>query len=274
MMNPGEEVKVLDHGYVRVVATMGTEETIVEAARMSTGRGFVSWSKYQRCRRCGWVNNYRDAVMMACLVDGELGGARHHHDWQMFETGDEAFLAFLWKNKHATPFEMCELHVEVMAPIFVFREWQRHRTQSYNEMSARYTPLPDVNYVPSVERLMINARGANKQAAAADGASVLTEASAEAFRHALVDSYAAADGLYRDALASGVPKELARVHLPVGRYSRMRAKANLRNWLNFLTLRTAPAAQWEIRQYAVAVAEVVRVTWPRVHGLWSAAVAP
>lgn len=217
---------VLDHGFVHLIETWGSDERIIEAARMSTGKGFLGWGG----------------------VDGP---------------GDEKLLRFLWENKHATPFEMAGAIVEVQAPIFVFREWHRHRTQSYNEMSARYAPLPDVNYVPSVERLMINANTSNKQAGAIKGADELTEFQAERFRSNLAASYAAAEQLYQGALLAGVPKELARVHLPVGRYSRMRASANLRNWLAFLTLREAPNAQWEIRQYAKTVHALIAERFSR-----------
>jgi thymidylate synthase (FAD) len=156
--------------------------------------------------------------------------------------------------------------VEVKAPIFVFREWHRHRTQSYNEMSARYTPLPDENYVPTVERLMVNSKS-NKQAGTVKGAAELTEKDAEGFRESLRMTYSLCEDLYQKALASGVPKELARVHLPVGRYSRMRASANLRNWLAFLTLREAPSAQWEIRQYASALHTILKTHFPRTLAL-------
>ena len=224
-------ISVLDHGYVKLIETWGSDERIVEAARMSTGKGFNGWGT-------------PDAP------------------------GDEKLLAFLYSHKHMTPFEMGGLVIEVQAPIFVFREWHRHRTQSYNEMSARYTPLPDVNYVPSVERLMINAGGSNKQAGTVAGAEVLTPEAAADFQSALAVSYAASQQLYLGALKAGVPKELARVHLPVGRYSRMRASANLRNWLGFLTLRMDSAAQYEIRQYANAVGAIIRETFSRTWGLF------
>jgi thymidylate synthase (FAD) len=139
---------------------------------------------------------------------------------------------------------------------------------SYNEMSARYVPLPDVNYIPSVERLMINSK-TNKQAGTIKGAEELTEEKAERFRTRLVGMYESQERLYQDALLGGVPKELARVHLPVGRYSRMRASANLRNWLAFLTLRMAETAQWEIRQYANAVGNLVAEKFPRTWELFS-----
>ena len=139
---------------------------------------------------------------------------------------------------------------------------------SYNEMSARYVPLPDVNYVPTVERLLINSK-TNKQAGAIKGAEELTEKHAEEYQECLRQHYRQDQEMYEYALRAGVPKELARVHLPVGRYSRMRASANLRNWLAFLTLRMDPAAQFEIRQYANAVGQLISERFPRTWELFS-----
>jgi flavin-dependent thymidylate synthase len=138
---------------------------------------------------------------------------------------------------------------------------------SVNEMSARYIPLPDVNYIPSVERLLLNSK-VNKQAGTIKGSEILDEQGAESFRASLAETYREQQSLYEKALQMGVPKELARVHLPVGRYSRMRVSANLRNWLGFLTLRMAPDAQWEIRQYANSVAELISLSFPRTYGLF------
>ena len=138
---------------------------------------------------------------------------------------------------------------------------------SYNEMSARYIPLPDVNYIPSVERLMINSK-TNKQAGTIKGAEELTEDGAAWFRARLVLSYESDQALYEEALKRGVPKELARVHLPVGRYSRMRASANLRNWLAFLTLRMDSKAQYEIRQYANEVGKLIATAFPHTWALF------
>lgn len=139
---------------------------------------------------------------------------------------------------------------------------------SYNEMSARYTPLPDLNYVPSIERVMINASTTNKQAGTIAGSAGLTLEAAEAFRLELANEYHRQQDFYERALAAGVPKELARVDLPVGRYSRMRASANLLNWLKFLTLRMDRNAQWEIRQYAIAISELVAEAFPRTWELF------
>ncbi len=225
-------VDVLDHGSVALVESYGSDERIVEAARMSTGKGFLGWGSSE-------------------------------------VPGDEKLLRFLYENRHATPFEMAGMVIEVKAPIFVFREWHRHRTQSYNEMSARYVPLPDENYVPSIGRLMMGSDGKNKQAGAVAGAAALTEYDADTFRRGLVAEYAGAQEFYDWSLKAGVPKELARVHLPVGRYSRMRASSNLRNWLGFLTLRMAPNAQWEIRQYANAVGGLIAEAFPRTWALFA-----
>jgi len=171
---------------------------------------------------------------------------------------------------NSTPFEMAGLTIEVQAPIFVFREWHRHRVPfGYNEMSARYTPLPDVNYIPSIERLMVGSDGKNKQAGTIAGAAALCIEDAEEFQERLRGAYADAESTYQWALKAGVPKELARVHLPVGRYSRMRATGNLRGWLGFLALRMAPGAQYEIRVYANAVGQVIAERFPRTWALFA-----
>jgi thymidylate synthase (FAD) len=224
-----ETITLLDHGYIKPIEHWGSDERIIEAARMSTGKGFLGW---------GDDNN----------------------------PGDEKLLAYLWKNKHTTPFEMAGMTVEVQAPIFVFREWHRHRTQSYNEMSARYIPLPDVNYIPSIERIMMDG-GSNKQAQSTGA--ILNEKDADDFRRGLKMTYNYAQKSYEGALQCGVPKELARLVLPVGRYSRMRASANLLNWLRFLKLRLDSHAQWEIRQYAIAVKELLVDSFPRTLRLFT-----
>jgi thymidylate synthase (FAD) len=218
-------MRVLDHGSIEMVESWGSDERIIEAARMSTAKGFVGWGDADK-------------------------------------PGDEKLLRYLWENAHATPFEMAGAIFEVKAPIFVFREWHRHRTQSYNEMSGRYVPLPDENYIPSIERILATSK-TNKQAGTIEEARTLNANGAQLFRERLAGEYASQESLYQEALSFGVPKELARVVLPVGRYSRMRASANLRNWLAFLTLRCDLRAMWEIRQYANAVADELRTQFPR-----------
>lgn len=260
---------LFDHGYVKLVEAWGSDEQIIEAARMSTAKGFVEWGDPLVCAECGEEApvgrssfNYTGASHCS---KGRGGG---HVDTEDHKLGDEKLLRYLWGHRHHTPFEMAGAIFEVQAPIFVFREWHRHRTQSFNELSARYTPLPDVNYVPTVERLMLNAGGTNKQAGTVSGAATLDARVADNFRKELERQYRAAEELYQWALSNGVPKELARVHLPVGRYSRMRASANLRNWLGFLSLRMDSAAQYEIREYANAVHGLLVEWFPRTLALF------
>jgi thymidylate synthase (FAD) len=246
-------MKVLDHGYVDFVESWGSDQAIIEAARMSTDGAFRGWGP-TLCHKCDVRGNVDGIACKACK------GTR-------YVPGDERLLRYLYEHKHATPFEMAGLIIEVKAPIFVFREWHRHRTQSYNEMSARYAPLPDENYIPDVERVLIR-EGKNKQASSA-GTQECTRDDALAWLWDLQTHYTEAQTIYERALGCGIPKELARIVLPVGRYSKMRASANLRNWLAFLTLRMAPDAQWEIRQYANAVSELISKAFPRTWELFS-----
>lgn len=257
------KTEVLDHGYAKLIESWGSDQHIVEAARMSTDKGFKGWGPevernykgQQHTLKCtSWEKEGTPDYAGSCDCDPS--------------PGDEKLLGYLWRNKHATPFEMAGLTVEIQAPILVFRQWHRHRTQSYNEMSARYTPLPDVNYVPSVERLMVGANK-NKQAGTAKGSKELTIGAAELWQKAVIAQYKSQEAFYRDALAMGVPKELARAHVGVGRYSRMRASANLRNWLAFMTLRCDAHAQYEIRVYADAISGFIAERFPRTHKLWS-----
>jgi thymidylate synthase (FAD) len=263
----GKEIPVLDHGYVKLITHWGSDEGIIEAARMSTDKGFKGWKQpeYWVCPVC----QYR---MHPALRKGELGPptCNQQHETISMEveetpTGDEKLLSYLWRNGHTSPFEQAGVIFEVKAPIFVFREWHRHRTQSYNEMSARYTPLPDENYVPTVERILTDS-GSNKQAQGTGKQLHVNEA--ETFRRDLIHSYEEAEIQYKHALHVGVPKELARLIIPVGRYSKMRAQAVLWNWLRFLQLRDAPNAQYEIREYARVISEVIKELFPRTMFLY------
>lgn len=252
--------QLLDHGYLELIETWGSDERIIEAARMSTDKGFLGWGPF-KCKHCDGSG--------VQFGEGEMGlqrltCERCHGSGKI--PGDEKLLRYLYAHNHSTPFEMAGMTIEVQAPIFVFREWHRHRTQSYNELSARYTPLPDVNYVPTIERLLMTS-SSNKQAQSAGGYA-LDEQQAELWLASLQESYERSQSTYACGLDWGVPKELARLPVPVGRYSRMRASANLRNWFLFLTLRMAPNAQWEIRQYADAVCEVVVEKFPRTAQLF------
>src|SRR5262245_7548497 len=217
-MSDGDYREVLDHGYVKLITKWGSEEQIIEAARMSTNKGFLGWERETRwkCPKCGYsmVNDLDPSVghVVQCLGDGSLMEIEKEHS----HPGDLRLLRYLYTNKHLTPFEMAGMTLEVQAPIFVFREWHRHRTQSYNELSARYTSLPDVNYVPTMERVMMTS-GQNKQAQGTG--KVLDVEMAREFRAQLGYYYHELQRNYENALAVGVPKELARLCIPVGRYS-------------------------------------------------------
>lgn len=249
----GHEIKVLDHGYVKFVESMGTDESIIESARMSTGKGFERWDAGVVCMAsCGWTGGDSWNTCPNCDA-----GARK-------VPGDAKLLDFMYRNFHATPFEFCVLTVEVQAPIMVFREWMRHRTQSFSEMSARYTQMPDLHYVPAVERIQLQAK-TNKQGSG----EAIDPYNAGIVREALIAEQDEVYGYYNKLVNErGIAKEVARLNTPVSRYSRMRATTDLRNWLGFLLLRMAPAAMWEIRQYANAVAEIVKSLWPRTYALF------
>jgi len=271
------EVKLLDHGYLKVIETWGSDARIVEAARMSTNKGFEGWGpitkQVRQCRNCRIRDDEpggqdTDICPVTQAWDAVFDNAHHH--WYTRPTdiqvpGDEKLLKFLWDHKHATPFEMAGMIIEVQAPIVVFREWHRHRTQSYNEMSGRYTKLPDLYYVPSIDRLM-NAKQAtaNKQSSVAG----FSELDAIQLQNSFETMYHASRDAYEQLLSQGVAREVARLVLPVAQYSRMRASANLRNWLAFLTLRMDPAAQWEIRQYANALGDCIHEAFPRTWDLF------
>jgi len=223
-----DRVDVLDHGFVRLVDHMGGDLSIVRAARVSY-----------------------DAAWRA----GENEGS------------DAKLIRYLWRNKHTSPFEAVEFQFEVMAPIFVFRQWHRHRTWSFNEMSARYKELPETFYVPSAE--MIGKQSlSNKQGRLVeqwDGATIARR------REQVVDYKAQCErafDAYRDLLDEGWPRELARAILPVSTYSHMFAKVNLRNLLGFLDLRLDPHAQYEIRAYAEAIVTLIEPVVPVAFTVW------
>lgn len=253
-------VPVLDHGYVMLIASMGSDQSIIEAARMSTDGAFRGWGTRWQCTICRQLKTESD------VCPNDIGDGTHMGAHTTRLDGDEKLLAYLWRNGHTTPFEMGEIALEVQAPIMVLRQWFTHRTQSRNEHSARYGPLPPLDYLPPLERLM-PVPTTNKQARGATSR-VPTGGEVEMWRDRLRHAYALVEEVYQEGLTLGIPTELARLPLTVGRYSRMRVKANLWNWLRFLTLRTDDHAQWEIRQYAHAIADIVKLLFPRTHELW------
>jgi thymidylate synthase (FAD) len=180
------------------------------------------------------------------------------------EGKDEKLIKYLWKHHHTTPFEACTVTFEVKAPIFVFRQWHRHRTQSYNEVSARYTELPDEFYVPTIENI-------GQQSKSSKQARVISKeqennpnyfgsraGEIEAYVNVCTKQFKA----YKLLLDSGWPRELARMVLPLSTYSKMFTTMNLRNLFHFLELRLHSHAQYEIRVYAEAIKELVRPLYP------------
>lgn len=261
-MDKGTTFKVLDHGYVTYIDSMGTDESIVEAARMSTGKGFVSWDNYKRCKKCGFV---APVEMDQCrywdpFVDG--GKACRSTEFEP-PTNDGNLLEFLYSNEHMTPFEMCELAIEVQAPIAVFREWHRHRTQSYNEFSARYAQMPNLHYVPELGRYQKQAI-ANKQSSA----EAFDQDIARAWQQRMVDEQQLVYTNYDEMVKAGLAKEVARFDTPISRYSKMRAKTDLRNWLGMLLLRKKPNAMYELRMYADVVGDIIKDLYPRTWALF------
>lgn len=215
-----KKIDVLDHGYVRLVDSMGDDLSVVRAARVSY-----------------------DAAWRA----GENQG------------NDAKLINYLWRNHHTTPFEAVTFTFEIKAPIFVFRQWHRHRTWSYNELSARYRELPEEFYIPKPEHVGVQSKD-NKQGRELARNSVAPDvirSACEAAFHA-----------YRMLLVDGVPREVARSVLPVATYSCMFATVDLLNLLKFLTLRCDSHAQYEIRVYADAMRDLVRPIAPVAIDAW------
>lgn len=250
-----KEFKVLDHGYIRVIDSMGLDETIIEAARMSTGKGFQGWDPGERCRTCGWradVVQGLDEAAARCDKNGA------HHIMEKVP-GDMSLLDYLWRMGHATPFEMCELHIEVNAPILVWRQWFRHRTMSFNEASGRYSKMSDEHYLPDAIRVQYQDKK-NKQG----GSHTMPSEFISFWLDAMMKEQDEVYSSYEDAIEHGMANETARLNCPVSRYSKARVKTDLRNWLGFLKLRMHPHAQWEIRQYADVIGnKIISQLWPK-----------
>lgn len=258
----GQDFPVLDHGYIKIIDWMGTDETIIEAARMSTGKGFQSWEPHEKCRTCGLIIG-KDGKKIYTPFDGCDSAAHNAHHIMEKQSGDMNLLDYLWRNGHTTPFEMNELHIEVNAPVLVWRQWMRHRTQSYNEASARYAPMSSDHYMPNVDRFRPK-QSANKQEASVSWHNPGSE-DWDNLQEILKGEQDLVYEQYEEMLSIGVPAETARLNSPVSRYSKARVKTDLKNWLGFLQLRMHPHAQYEIRMYANIIGrEIIAKIWPRV----------
>jgi thymidylate synthase (FAD) len=175
-----------------------------------------------------------------------------------FTAKERGLLNFLMRERHGSPWESVVFRFDVKAPIFVIREWQRHRVGSFNEQSARYSEIPDHYYVPEAEyvREQVGKPGNYSFDPITDPAKV------DRSLELLDETQRAAFAAYREMLDMGVAKELARTVLPVGMFSRMKWTVNLRSLFNFVALRNHEHAQREIRDYAGAVEDLARTIVP------------
>jgi thymidylate synthase (FAD) len=173
---------------------------------------------------------------------------------------DGGLVRFLMRERHGTPFEHNFFRFHIKAPLFVTREWQRHRIGSFNERSGRYSELPDEFYVPALSavRTQVGKPGAYTFERMPD------EAAAEV-RAGIASSYAESYARYQSLLGAGVAKEVARSVLPVGLYTEFYWSVNARSLMNFLSLRNAAAAQHEIRVYAEAAERHFAQAMPITH---------
>ncbi len=215
----GVPIPVLDHGFVRVIDYMGDDGAIVQAARVSYGRGTKTPS------------------------------------------ADEALIRYLMRHRHTSPFEMCEIKLHVKLPIFVARQWIRHRTANVNEYSARYSILSREFYVPDPAHIAAqsetNRQGRDVHPLAPEEAEAARRLIAESAERAFVTYFTLLnereDGETLDYSRSGIARELARVTLPLSTYTEWYWKIDLHNLFHFLALRADPHAQYEIRAYAEAI---------------------
>lgn len=187
----------------------------------------------------------------------------HQHDAELTERG-KGLIGFLMREHHGTPFEHNFFKFRIRAPIFVFREWQRHRVgHSYNEWSARYSEMDGRFYVPEPAQVFVQ-RG--KPGAYTYGPADLQVA--EWWRAQLRHQCQASVNLYREALELGIAKQTARDVLHVNVYSEMYWSGNARSLMHWMALRAHPAAQWQIQQYAAIVESIFGGIMPITYAAW------
>ena len=225
-----QALPVLDHGFVRVVDYMGDDAAVVQAARVSYGRGTKKVSE------------------------------------------DRGLINYLMRHRHTTPFEMCEIKYHVKLPIFVARQWIRHRTANVNEYSARYSILDNEFYVPKPEHLAAQSK-ANRQGrdkvlggGEAERVFALLRKDAElVYEHYMEMLNEGETGEPLDPERSGLARELARMNLSLAFYTQWYWKTNLHNLLHFLSLRADAHAQYEIRAYAEIMIDTLKRWCPICH---------
>ena len=225
-----EAIPVLDHGFIRVVDYMGDDTSIVQAARVSYGKGTKK------------VNT------------------------------DAGLIKYLMRHWHSTPFEMCEIKYHVKLPIFIARQWIRHRTANVNEYSARYSILDKEFYLPTPENLAAqsqsNRQGRGDVIKGDQAKKVLDLLKSDAertyknYEEMLNERY---DGSIIDEKKSGLARELARMNLTLNTYTQWYWKTDLLNLMNFLRLRADDHAQYEIRAYADAMLDTLKKWVPTTY---------
>lgn len=221
-------IPVLDRGFVRVVDYMGDDSAIVQAARVSYGRGTKK------------------------------------------SLQDKGLINYLIRHRHTTPLEMCDIKFHIKLPIFIARQWIRHRTASVNEYSARYSVLSNEFYLPAKANLTPQSK-TNKQGRSHDIVpddvaelvlATIKEDSINCYRHYIQMMNEDENGNIINDNTVGITRELARVNLTLNHYTEWYWKINLHNLLHFLELRADSHAQYEIRVYAEAILDIVKVWVP------------
>ncbi len=211
-----KEIKVLDHGFIRLVDYMGGDSRIVQSARVSYGKGTKSVRE------------------------------------------DEALIDYLMSHQHTSPFEQVVLTFHCKMPIFVARQWVRHRAARINEISGRYSVMDDEFYTPDESNIQYQSKD-NRQGR--DPEEVPAELREKVLKMLTIGQQMAyAD--YQALIEAGIARELARINLPLSLYTQWYWQIDLHNLLHFLQLRMDEHAQWEIRQYADAIAGVTRAVAP------------
>jgi thymidylate synthase (FAD) len=212
----GKEFACLDKGFVRLIDIMGDDSSIVQAARVSYGKGTKSIRE------------------------------------------DRALIRYLMRHSHTSPFEMVELKFHVRLPIFVARQWIRHRTANVNEYSGRYSEMTDDFYLPEKSQIRTQSE-VNRQGRSDEK---ISENAAEQVLKSMENSQNQSYSEYKNYIELGVAREIARINLPLSSYTEWYWKIDLHNLFRFLKLRLDPHAQFEIRVYAEVIASILKQIVP------------
>ena len=225
-----QAIPILDHGFIRVVDYMGDDTSVVQAARVSYGKGTKKVST------------------------------------------DEGLIRYLMRHWHSTPFEMCEIKYHVKLPIFIARQWIRHRTANVNEYSARYSILDKEFYIPTSDHLAAqssNNRQGRGEVLNGDQAkevlNILKDDAERTYKNYETMLNEKFDGSVIDENKNGLARELARMNLTLNSYTQWYWKTDLLNLMNFLFLRADKHAQYEIRVYAEAMLDTLKKWVPITH---------